>query len=134
MFFKSQIFPNQNTQIFVSLKHKYFKRDLLPYVFNSNITTYLPPIALLKIAKAAPPDDQQPEAPTLLQAPATERRGHTPHLHPSIGNAQTPEQNRNGSKCSILRKHSDWSETQLTKVDFVTILSSSHNHQQISTM
>ena len=38
------------------MKHKYFKRDLLPYVFHSNITTYLPPNPLLKIAKAAPPD------------------------------------------------------------------------------
>ena len=48
------LFVSLQTAIILRLKHKYFKRDLLPYVFHSNITTYLLPIPLLKKAKAAP--------------------------------------------------------------------------------
>ena len=67
------------------------------------------PIPLFKIANAALPDDKQPK-PQPCSRPQHPNEEGTPHTFTppqAMLNAQTPEQNRNWSKCSILRKHSD---------------------------
>ena len=55
---------------------------------DSPCTLYIVPISnCWNVANTAPSDRQQPKAPSLLQAPATEQRGHSPNLLPTISNA-----------------------------------------------